>query len=188
MVRTSCSHCRGPRVQSLVGELRSHKPQGKAKKKKKRKNLNSSFSLTPHPPNKSALGLISTFQNISKPSISCHLSGYAQSLFLVLLLPLLPRFDPFLQWQQGKCEPPALTPEWLPPWPCHSDLFPAGVMPACVCLWPPVFRLTELQPAVFSLPLAVFSYSLDFSSNALLREAFPDPHAPRLSGCLVFTI
>ena len=33
MVRTPQSHCLGPRVQSLVGELRSHKPCGAAKNK-----------------------------------------------------------------------------------------------------------------------------------------------------------
>ena len=35
MVRTQRSHCRGPWVQSLVGELRPHKPHGVTKKKKK---------------------------------------------------------------------------------------------------------------------------------------------------------
>ena len=37
VVRTPCFHCWGPRVLSLVKELRSHKPWGSAKKKKKKK-------------------------------------------------------------------------------------------------------------------------------------------------------
>ena len=35
VVRTPCFHCRGARVQTLVRELRFHKPHGTAKKKKK---------------------------------------------------------------------------------------------------------------------------------------------------------
>ena len=35
VVRTQGFHCHGPRVQSLVGELRSHKLCSAAKKKKK---------------------------------------------------------------------------------------------------------------------------------------------------------
>ena len=35
-----CFHCRGPRVQSLVGELRSHKSRGAARKKKVKKGKN----------------------------------------------------------------------------------------------------------------------------------------------------
>ena len=35
VVRTLCFHCRGARVRSLVGELRSHKLGGVTKKKKK---------------------------------------------------------------------------------------------------------------------------------------------------------
>ena len=34
MVRTEPFHCHDPWVQSLVGNLRSHKPTGEAKKKK----------------------------------------------------------------------------------------------------------------------------------------------------------
>ena len=36
MVRTLSFHCRRNRIQSLAGELSSHKPSGAAKKKKKR--------------------------------------------------------------------------------------------------------------------------------------------------------
>ena len=34
MVRTPCSHCQGAWVQSLVGELKSHKPLQHGQKKK----------------------------------------------------------------------------------------------------------------------------------------------------------
>ena len=37
MVGTLRSHCPGPQVQSLIGELRSHKLYGMAKKKKNKK-------------------------------------------------------------------------------------------------------------------------------------------------------
>ncbi|XP_073666210.1 WD repeat-containing protein 86 isoform X2 [Tursiops truncatus] len=39
VVRASRCHCRGPRVRSLVGELRSHKPRGAAKEKSRRLSL-----------------------------------------------------------------------------------------------------------------------------------------------------
>lgn len=34
VVKTPCFHCQGPGVQSLVGELRSHKPSDAAKTEK----------------------------------------------------------------------------------------------------------------------------------------------------------
>ena len=39
VVRTSHSNCQGPWDQSLVEELRSHKPQGVAKKIQKERNI-----------------------------------------------------------------------------------------------------------------------------------------------------
>ena len=50
VVRTLGFHCQGPGVQSLVGELRSHKPRGEAKKKKKRANNIHLFSAFPSQP------------------------------------------------------------------------------------------------------------------------------------------
>ena len=39
MVRTLSFHCRRNRIQTLAGELSSHKPSGAAKKKKKKNGL-----------------------------------------------------------------------------------------------------------------------------------------------------
>lgn len=87
-----------------------------------------SLSLPPAPCQiKSSPSLISTVQNTSDQSVSCHLSGHHGSLLLLLL----PWSDPFLQLQQGKFEPSALD-EWLPS-QCRSNCLPAGVMRAGLC-------------------------------------------------------
>ena len=51
MVKTLCFHCRGPRVQSLLAELRSHKSRGAARKKKVKegKKIEKSSALIPVP-------------------------------------------------------------------------------------------------------------------------------------------